>query len=62
MSGNTNRLDWADTAKGRRLSRRDAPAYGVGDDTGHIGYLNHIIGWPPVPMPILPDLRAVPGY
>jgi len=47
MSGNTNRLDWVDTAKGLSiiLVVMMHSAYGVGDDTGHIGYLNYIIGW-----------------
>jgi uncharacterized membrane protein YcfT len=47
MSGNTNRLDWVDTAKGLSiiLVVMMHSAYGVGDDTGNVGYLNYIIGW-----------------
>lgn len=47
MSGNANRLDWVDTAKGLSiiLVVMMHSAYGVGDDTGHVGYLNYIIGW-----------------
>jgi uncharacterized membrane protein YcfT len=47
MSGNANRLDWVDTAKGLSiiLVVMMHSAYGVGDDTGHIGYLNYIIAW-----------------
>lgn len=47
MSGKAERLDWVDTAKGLSiiLVVMMHSAYGVGDDTGHVGYLNYIIGW-----------------
>ena len=47
MSGNANRLDWVDTAKGLSiiLVVMMHSAYGVGEETGQVGYLNYIIGW-----------------
>lgn len=47
MSGNAPRLDWVDTAKGLSiiLVVMMHSAYGVGEETGQLGYLNYIIGW-----------------
>ncbi|MDP1729813.1 MAG: acyltransferase family protein [Devosia sp.] len=47
MSGNTNRLDWVDTAKGLSiiLVVMMHSAYGVGEETGGAGYLHYVIAW-----------------
>lgn len=47
MSGNASRLDWVDTAKGLSiiLVVMMHSAYGVGEETGQVGYLNYVIGW-----------------
>jgi uncharacterized membrane protein YcfT len=46
-SANANRLNWVDTAKGLSiiLVVMMHSAYGVGEETGHAGYLHYIIGW-----------------
>lgn len=47
MSENANRLGWVDAAKGLSiiLVVMMHSAYGVGDDTGQVSYLNYVIGW-----------------
>jgi uncharacterized membrane protein YcfT len=47
MSEQKSRLDWVDAAKGISifLVVMMHSAYGVGDATGHAGYLHYIIGW-----------------
>ena len=47
MSGNANRLDWVDTAKGLSiiLVVMMHSAYGVGEETGGAGYLHYVIAW-----------------
>ncbi len=47
MPGTPARLDWVDTAKGLSiiLVVMMHSAYGVGEATGQLGYLNYVIGW-----------------
>jgi len=47
MPGTPARLDWVDTAKGLSiiLVVMMHSAYGVGEATGEVSYLNYVIGW-----------------